>query len=155
MLRQLTKKILIEVSYSVATEWVGTALWASLLGHRAVRGLVLYQVPTIWETREARGETLREKAEEYRTMNADLADVYHGASYANIPCRDDLRALKMPVLIANSRDDVVHPASSAEALAEIWPHAEVVIVDKKAELPAAFAVAFAKWLGQQPWNKGE
>ncbi|CAJ1455695.1 unnamed protein product [Effrenium voratum] len=101
------------------------AVWAALLCPRAVKGLVLYLVPSMWATRQARRGVLEAKA---NTLTGPPKEVLLGAARADFPPREDLERLApdLPVLIVTARDDPVHPASSADTLAQIFRHARVI-----------------------------
>lgn len=63
-----------------------------------------------------------------------LAHVLLGASLANFPPREVVAAITAPTLILAWTGDPVHPVSTADALAELLPHAQVHIATTSAEL---------------------
>ncbi|CAJ1435731.1 unnamed protein product [Effrenium voratum] len=123
------------------------AVWAALLCPRAVKGLVLYLVPSMWATRQARRGVLEAKA---NTLTGPPKEVLLGAARADFPPREDLERLApdLPVLIVTARDDPVHPASSADTLAQIFRHARVISDCKATEVPGVFTQELAEWLGK-------
>lgn len=123
-----------------------TAIWAAVLAPRIVRGLVLCNVPTIWHERDDRREELKEQARRMRRKRPHFADVLMGAALADLPPEEELRRLKIPMLIVSSRTDPVHPAKSAEVLQKLFKHAKVVIVDSKHDLQKVLEKSFAEWL---------
>eukprot|EP00933_Yihiella_yeosuensis_P035207 TRINITY_DN2869_c0_g1_i1.p1 TRINITY_DN2869_c0_g1~~TRINITY_DN2869_c0_g1_i1.p1 ORF type:complete len:331 (+),score=46.75 TRINITY_DN2869_c0_g1_i1:138-995(+) len=122
-----------------------SAIWAALLSPRLVKGLVLLTVPTMWEVRRGRRATLENKAKE--ESNPALAEVFLGAARANLPDKEELSQIKVPVLIVGSRDDPIHPQSSLEALKEIWgSQATTVLVDTRSEAYESFRRSLPDWL---------
>eukprot|EP00931_Biecheleriopsis_adriatica_P066723 TRINITY_DN41011_c0_g1_i1.p1 TRINITY_DN41011_c0_g1~~TRINITY_DN41011_c0_g1_i1.p1 ORF type:complete len:272 (-),score=45.94 TRINITY_DN41011_c0_g1_i1:90-905(-) len=131
-----------------------SALWAAMLSPRSVKGLVLYMVPAVWDDRRARRKALEDTAASMRAADPTKADVFLGAARADLPPREELACLAelpIPVLIVNCRDDPIHPASSAEAVGEIFgSKAKVVIVDTTSEIVDAFNAALKDWLVSLP-----
>jgi len=56
-----------------------------------------------------------------------LVNVLGGSAQSNLPPREEVASLKMPVLILAWPDDVVHPLQSAYSLHETLPQSELVI----------------------------
>eukprot|EP00435_Cladocopium_sp_Y103_P044362 s2755_g12.t1 len=111
------------------------AVWAAVMYPRRVAGLVLFMVPTMWATRQARRGALEAKADALRASEPNRAEVMTGAARADFPPREDLERLAatgIPVLIVTARDDPIHPASSAETLGEIFGSSARVVTDCKA-----------------------
>ena len=69
------------------------AVWAALLSPRKVRGLVLYMVPTMWASRQARRGVLEAKAASARETDPVKAEVMLGAARADFPPREDMQRL--------------------------------------------------------------
>mmetsp|Transcript_115847 Transcript_115847/g.338804 ORF Transcript_115847/g.338804 Transcript_115847/m.338804 type:complete len:265 (+) Transcript_115847:78-872(+) len=124
----------------------GSALWAALLCPRLVRGLVLLSCATGWELRAGRRAKLLENAEKKGREDPARGELLLGAARADLPPKEELRAIRAPALIVSARDDPVHPAAMAEALAELLPDARLVLVDKEEDLRATFAGVLADWL---------
>lgn len=57
-----------------------------------------------------------------------LANIYEGAALSDLPPRNDISLLKMPVLILAWEGDKVHPKKSAEILHSLIPQSELSIV---------------------------
>lgn len=124
-----------------------SALWATLLSPRLVKGLVLYMTPTMWESRKSRRVTLEDKAEGMRQTDPANADRNLGAARADLPDAQEIERIDIPVLLVSCRNDPIHPPESAEDVAKLLgDRATLVVVDTKDELPAAFSAAFADWL---------
>lgn len=130
------------------------AVWAAVMYPRRVAGLVLFMVPTMWATRQARRGALEAKADALRASEPNRAEVMTGAARADFPPREDLERLAatgIPVLIVTARDDPIHPASSAETLGEIFGSSARVVTDCKAsEVGAIFSTELLSWLEQLP-----
>jgi 3-oxoadipate enol-lactonase len=62
-----------------------------------------------------------------RTGPARLATVFRGAGHADLPPRAEIARLRVPTLILAWTGDPGHPVSTAEALAELVPGAELVL----------------------------
>eukprot|EP00929_Paragymnodinium_shiwhaense_P087170 TRINITY_DN47450_c0_g2_i2.p1 TRINITY_DN47450_c0_g2~~TRINITY_DN47450_c0_g2_i2.p1 ORF type:complete len:268 (+),score=41.08 TRINITY_DN47450_c0_g2_i2:79-882(+) len=126
-----------------------SALWAALMSPTGVAGLILLSCTTGWELRAGRRAALVEKAESLMQDNPHKGQVLLGAARADLPPKEDLKAIKAPALIIAARDDPVHPAEMAETLAGLLPNAKMVLTDHKADLPKVFASAVAEWLPEQ------
>mmetsp|Transcript_45059 Transcript_45059/g.97857 ORF Transcript_45059/g.97857 Transcript_45059/m.97857 type:complete len:265 (-) Transcript_45059:178-972(-) len=127
-----------------------TALWASLLCPGAVRGLVLFKVPSIRELRDGRRQQLVNRAEKNRASNPALADRDLGAAKADVPELTEFAVVKIPVLLACAKDDPVHPAGTAEALKAHLPNVTLVMTETTDELYQAFQEALSLWLEALP-----
>lgn len=123
-----------------------SALWAALLCPGAIRGLVLYSCTTAWEMREGRRAQLLANAEKKRAEDPAKGELLVGAARADLPPRAELKGLAIPALIVSARDDPVHPAATAEAIAELLTDVKLVLTDKKADLPSVFERALADWV---------
>lgn len=72
-----------------------------------------------WDERRARA---------MRAADPDrLAAVFRGAATANLPPREVVALVEAPTLILAWSGDAGHPVSSAEALVELMPHAELSV----------------------------
>ena len=56
-----------------------------------------------------------------------LAAIFRGAATANLPPRDLVEAITVPTLVLAWSGDPGHPVSSAEALVELMPHAQLSV----------------------------
>jgi pimeloyl-ACP methyl ester carboxylesterase len=63
-----------------------------------------------------------------------LAHVLRGAAESDLPDRERLAEIGAPALVVAVRDDPGHPLSTAEALAEHLPRAELRVVGSLAEI---------------------
>ena len=68
------------------------------------------------------------------TEPARLARALLGASYADLPSRDEVAAIAAPALVLAWTGDRGHPMSTAEELARVMPSAELVPASTPAEL---------------------
>ena len=68
-------------------------VWAAVMYPRRVAGLVLFMVPTMWATRQARRGALEAKADALRASEPNRAEVMTGAARADFPPREDLERL--------------------------------------------------------------
>lgn len=68
-------------------------VWAAVMYPRRVAGLVLFMVPTMWATRQARRGALEAKADALRVSEPNRAEVMTGAARADFPPREDLERL--------------------------------------------------------------
>ena len=71
---------------------VFSEVWAAVMYPRRVAGLVLFMVPTMWATRQARRGALEAKADALRA-EPNRAEVMTGAARADFPPREDLERL--------------------------------------------------------------
>lgn len=123
------------------------AIWAAVECPRLVKGLVLHKVPQIWETRTARRLQLEKEAEGLRSQDPHRAAQLLGASRADLPSREDLRRLEVPVLIVGCRGDTTYPATCSEDLANVLgAFATLVIAENEAVFKDVFVEALASWL---------
>lgn len=134
----------------------GTLLHAALREPKRFSSLTLLLPPTAWETRAAQIEDYRRLAdfidahgmERFLRASQDmyrppatvgtpttvpdisgelLPSAYRGAALSDLPSREDLAALDLPVTILAWEDDPGHPVSSAEALAATLPRARLQV----------------------------
>ena len=140
-----------------------TLLHAAVRDPGRFSGLTLMLPPTAWETRtaqaavyEARARFIEEQGME-RFLQADamaapppatvgrpatvpdisaelLVPAYRGAARSNLPTREDLATLTMPVTILCWTDDPGHPVSTAIDLATIFPMARLYIATAPQEV---------------------
>jgi pimeloyl-ACP methyl ester carboxylesterase len=76
------------------------------------------------------GHPERNEAFELNARAADprrLAGVFRGAAHADLPPRDAIATIAVPVLILAWSGDAAHPVSTAEQLAELLPQAELAV----------------------------
>eukprot|EP00931_Biecheleriopsis_adriatica_P012336 TRINITY_DN113476_c0_g1_i1.p1 TRINITY_DN113476_c0_g1~~TRINITY_DN113476_c0_g1_i1.p1 ORF type:complete len:182 (+),score=35.15 TRINITY_DN113476_c0_g1_i1:119-664(+) len=127
----------------------GAAIWAAVVCPRVVAGLVLYQLPIVWEARIVRRGVNEAVADVKQAEDPCAADVLLVAARTDIHQREELKVVDVHVLVASARDDPEHPASSAKALAALWPKATLVATDKKADSPLVFASSLGSWMESQ------
>lgn len=107
-----------------------TAVYAAMRRPELFAGLILMLAPTAWESREARRTTLHEVADRLKQAHPDeLYDlVLHAAAASDLPGKNETALyarIACPVLILAHRDAYSHPVSTALALKELIPHAEL------------------------------
>lgn len=115
------------------------AIWeqvATVIERRGVEGFVenmaLMPVPDPLVGRQ--GWFDANAAAAHRSGAERLATVFRGAAYADLPARVDIAALTQPCLILAWTGDLGHPVSTAEALAELLPEAELVLSSSWSEV---------------------
>ena len=137
-----------------ASMGAATALWVAATAPERVERLILAIPPTAWATRSR-------SAGLYRVVGAisgavpsaaarSRAVVLRGAAESDLPARAVLATITVPTLILAWRHDPIHPASTAEALAELIPHAELVVTSRPADT-TGWAARIAAFLGR--WSK--
>ncbi|MBH1974488.1 MAG: alpha/beta fold hydrolase [Rhodobacteraceae bacterium] len=96
------------------------------------------------------GYALRSEARTFAQVLQDIATQPPGVSLLQV------QALRLPCLIIGNEMDAVHPMSSAEALAEAIPNAQLIRVAPKAQdrprHQAEICAAVAGFLAEQPWS---
>lgn len=129
-----------------------TALCAALENPDRVQALILYRVPTIWETRQARQQALLRSAETLKAKHPEGWPYYatiRGAAETNLPPKSDPRwasLRKIPILILCHEQDKVHPVSSGVALTELLPHARLEVSSSQDASRQDFPPIVTKWL---------
>lgn len=63
-----------------------------------------------------------------------LAGVFRGAGHADLPTRDQVKAIVVPTLVLAWTGDPGHPASTAEQLADLMPQAQLSLASTWDEL---------------------
>ncbi|MDD5311453.1 MAG: alpha/beta hydrolase [Dehalococcoidia bacterium] len=58
-----------------------------------------------------------------------LVNVLGGSAQSNLPPREEVASMKIPVLILAWPDDIVHPLQSAYSLHEVLPQSELVMAE--------------------------
>jgi 3-oxoadipate enol-lactonase len=78
---------------------------------------------------------IREKFQQHLLDMAPraLVRIFEGAISSDLPPRDAIAALSQPTLILAWTDDPGHPVSTAEALAELLPHADLHVAPSLTE----------------------
>ncbi|MDH5290997.1 MAG: hypothetical protein OEY41_13460, partial [Acidimicrobiia bacterium] len=71
-----------------------------------------------------------------RTDPVRLAGLFRGAGHADLPARDAVATISVPVLILAWTGDPGHPQSTAEQLAELAPQAQLHLASTWDELQA-------------------
>ncbi|MBP2435914.1 alpha/beta fold hydrolase [Microbacterium amylolyticum] len=132
-----------------------TLLHAAIRDPERFSGLTLMVPPTAWETRSAQSTTyLRAadliesigirayltatgttpppattgKPETLPDVSAELLpSLFRGAAQSNLPDRADIALIDVPVSVLAWTDDPSHPLSTAEALVDMLPHAQLSV----------------------------
>ncbi|GAA1503654.1 alpha/beta hydrolase [Streptomyces albidochromogenes] len=141
----------------------GTVLHAAVRAPGRFSRLVLLVPPTAWATREAYARTCRASAETVERDGADawtaarlgrpgpavvadvpafaptppervLPSVLRGLAASDLPAPAALAALRRPALILAWADDPGHPLSTAEALADALPEADLHVSRTRADV---------------------
>lgn len=143
-----------------------TVLWAAVRHPERFRRLVLRIPPTGWETRAAQGGMYRQMADliEARGVEAVAAamaaapvppviaereaalapqlvpelapSVLRGAAVSDLPDREAIATLRLPVLLLPWAGDPTHPVSTAEQLRELIPGSQLVLAEHGRDLDA-------------------
>ncbi|RCK50725.1 hypothetical protein TH25_10615 [Thalassospira profundimaris] len=131
-----------------------TLLHAALKAPTTFSKLVLTAPPTAWETRRAHAMVYNKSARALErdgqaaldALVANMAPppiftdlpafpvetgldvlpaILRGAGMSNLPARDDLKSISVPVLILAWESDPSHPIATAHALADLLPNTEL------------------------------
>ena len=141
-----TPLVVVGDSMGAATALTATALEPGF--RETVRGLVLMRPPNIWEAREKWKKVMAAAA---RRREGRLQAVFLGSSETNLPPREIIAQVDVPVLLLGVRGDKVHPVESIEKLAEVLPHSTSVVVNSweeaQTEFPAAIAAFYRESIG--------
>lgn len=143
-----------------------TVLWAAVRRPERFRRLVLRIPPTAWETRAAQGGMYRQMADfiEANGIEAVAAavagapvppviaergvtmmprfvpelapSVLRGAAVSDLPDRDAIATLRLPVLLLPWAGDPTHPVSTSEQLQELIPGSELVLAEHGVDVDA-------------------
>ncbi|GAA0998742.1 alpha/beta hydrolase [Nocardiopsis tropica] len=134
----------------------GTLLHAAVRDPQRFSGLTLMVPPTAWETRAAKAADYRLAAEAVEAQGIAgflataeesapppasngapptlpevseelLPSVFRGAALSDLPERQAIAGLTIPVTLLAWIDDPAHPVSTAEALAELLPKATLTV----------------------------
>jgi len=154
----------------------GTLLHAAVREPDRFSGFTLLLPPTAWETRRARaGEyervadlVEREGVEPFLAESRGLPQppaavghpdtvphvaeellpsVFRGAALSDLPAPEEIKGIDVPTTILAWVGDAAHPVSTAEALAELMPRAELQVAatgDEVRRWPAVLAQDIAR-----------
>lgn len=126
-----------------------TAVCAALQAPERMRAMILYRLPTIWESRAQRQTELIVRAEERRASHPHDYPVLRGAAETNLPPQSDSRWASLcdiPLLILCHGEDEVHPISSGEQLASLLPHARLEVSANRERAEEDFPPLVCSWL---------
>ncbi|ADG76860.1 alpha/beta fold hydrolase [Tsukamurella paurometabola] len=141
----------------------GTLLHAAVRDPGRFSGLTLMVPPTAWATRPAKAAEYRIAADaieerglsEFLSAAEDvvsppatngapatlpevterlLPSVFRGAALSDLPEREALAAIEVPVTLLAWIDDPAHPVSTAETLAELLPRATLTVARTPADV---------------------
>ena len=114
--------------------------------------VVIYRPPTIWETRQARRETLVNQANKLKASHPHGWPYYavvRGSAECNLPLVSDTRWANLsgiPILILCHGEDEVHPISSGIALTKLLPHARLEVAANESCANIEFPHIVSTWL---------
>jgi cytochrome P450 len=111
---------------------------AALIEARGVEGYVAVARESLRSMPGVSVEMAERMLADLRAKSAvDLVRNLRGAAASDLPDPARIRELDLPALIVATRGDPGHPLSTAEKLAELLPHAQLVVLDDLSQLPQA------------------
>lgn len=105
-----------------------------------VRGLVLMRPPNVWE---ARAKWKKVMAAAAGKREGKSQTIFLGSSETNLPPREMVAQVDVPVLLLGVKGDKVHPVESVEQLVAVLPKARSEVAESWEEAQAVFPGAAA------------